>query len=48
MIFDVWAHPVLLCVGGVGLEGMKVGLEGWIGVESAGCAFAMGHGSSVF
>ena len=39
---DVWAYPVLLCVGGLGLEGMKEDLKGWIGVESAGCAFCDG------
>lgn len=45
---DVWAYPVLLCVGGLGLEGMKEGLKGWIGVESAGCAFCDGTRVFVF
>ena len=34
--FDIWAYPVLLYDGGLGLEEMKEGLKGWIDVESAG------------
>jgi hypothetical protein len=29
----------IAAIGGLGFEGMKEGLKGWIGFESAGCTF---------